>query len=321
MSDEIAKHLWLEPLVFADGKFLPNRIIPGPMEGISEGSYVSVMSGSGMVKSWFTPFIRISNGVPRNARLKYKVEPYLATGLPVIAQIMGIHTELMAEAARRLHQTGVTCVDLNCACPSSKVIGNKSGGFALTRPQWICDTLTAMKKACGKAAVSVKIRCGYESTDEMPDIAAAIMEAHPDMVTCHFRTVKEGYQPVSNGLDRLAVMRELMPGMTLIGSGDLFSVEDARKMYDTAAVDGVAPARGLLKNPALLTEIEAYCKGVDGAEALSADAKLAFLNQVGEVSGHRRKDQGFILKIAKVMFGQETEEFRNLMEDVSRGIN
>ena len=82
-------HSLLEPLVFRDGRGLPCRIIPGPMEGISEGSFVAVMSEMGMVRCWFTPFIRVSNGVPRMARLREKLAPYLATGLPVIAQIMG----------------------------------------------------------------------------------------------------------------------------------------------------------------------------------------------------------------------------------------
>ncbi len=309
----------LEPLVFRDGRSLPCRILPGPMEGISEGSFVAVMSEMGMVKCWFTPFIRISNGVPRMARLREKLAPYLATGLPVIAQIMGTYPELLAEAAARLHSLGAVCVDLNCGCPSPTVIGSRSGGYHLTEPEWMFDAITAMRKACGDAAVSVKIRCGFKSTDEMDDIAAAIRDARPDMVTCHFRTVKELYRPVTDGLERLARMRSLLPGIPLFGSGDLFTVADAMRMLRETAVDGVAPARGLMRNPALLKEIEAECRGIPPETAMSAKERLAFLEKVGELSGLPKREQGFLLRMAREMFGEESAEFQSLLGRISKG--
>ena len=307
----------LEPLVFRDWRSLPCRIIPGPMEGISEGSFVAVMSEMGMVRCWFTPFIRISNGVPRMARLREKLEPYLVTGLPVIAQIMGTYPELLAEAAARLHRLGAVCVDLNCGCPSPTVIGSCSGGFHLTDPDWICAALTSMRKACGDAAVSVKIRCGFKSTEEMDDIAAAIREAAPDMVTCHFRTVKELYRPIEGGLERLAKMRSHLPDVPLIGSGDLFSVDDALRMVRETGVDGVAPARGLIRNPALLMEIEAACRGISSETAMTSAERFAFLERVGKLSGLPPKQRGFLLRMAREMFGEDSLEFRKLLGVIS----
>ena len=309
---------WLQPLVFRDGRALPNRILPGPMDGVTEGSFVSVLDAAGLAFAWFTPFIRISNGVPRRARLREKLAPYLATGKPVIAQIMGIYPDILAEAARRLHEIGVVCVDLNCACPSATVLGSHSGGYCLTEPDWMAEALTKMKSACGTHAISVKIRCGFSGTDEMPDIAAAIREAAPDMVTCHFRTVRELYKPVQEPYARLAKMHALLPGIPFIGSGDLFTVEDAQKMAKEAQVDGVAPARGLLKNPALLREIAAACAGKPCVSTLTSKQRLALLNRIGEASGHRRKEQGFLLKIAREMFGEDSGEFQQLLEEISR---
>ena len=316
---ETLPHKWLQPLSFRDGRSLRDRILPGPMDGVTEGSFVSVLDAAGLASSWFTPFIRISNGVPRVARLREKLSPYLATGKPVIAQIMGVHPEILAETARRLHEIGVVCVDLNCACPSATVLGSHSGGYCLTTPDWIAETLAKMKAVCGNHAVSVKIRCGYYAPDEIPEIAAAIREAAPDMVTCHFRTVRELYKPVASPYSRLAEMHSLLPGIPFIGSGDLFTVEDARQMAIVADVDGVAPARGLMRNPALLREIAAACQGGPTDAMLSAEQRLALLNRIGEASGQTRKKQGFLLKIARVMFGEETEEYHKLLEEISRG--
>ena len=149
------------------------------------------------------------------------------------------------------------------------------------------------------------------------DIAAAIREAAPDMVTCHFRTVRELYKPVQAPYSRLAQMHAHLPGIPFIGSGDLFSVKDARQMAEEAQVDGVAPARGLLKNPALLQEIAAGCAGKP-CVTLSSEQRLTLLNRIGKASGHRRRDQGFLLKIARVMFGEESSEFQQLLEEISR---
>ena len=315
---EKSPHSLLEPLVFRDGRGLPCRIIPGPMEGISEGSFVAVMSEMGMVRCWFTPFIRVSNGVPRMARLREKLAPYLATGLPVIAQIMGTYPELLAETAARLHRLGATCVDLNCACPSPTVIGSRSGGYHLTEPEWMFDALSAMRKACGDGAISVKIRCGFSGIDEMDGIAAAVRAARPDMVTCHFRTVKELYRPVAEGLSRLARMRSLLPDIPLFGSGDLFTVADAMRMFRETGVDGVAPARGLMRNPALLREIEAECSDIPPETAMSAAERFAFLERVGALSGLPPKERGFLLRMAREMFGEDSSEFQSLLSRISK---
>ena len=312
-------HPWLDRLEFPDGRFLPGRILPGPMEGVSEGSFVKVMSMRGLASSWFTPFIRVSNGVPRMARLREKLAPYIETGLPVVAQIMGCHSELLAETASRLHRLGAVCVDLNCGCPSATVLGSHSGGYHLREPEWMLETLRAMKEACGSGGVSVKIRCGFSSPSEIDEIAAALREARPHMVTCHFRTVRELYRPVPGGVLRLARMRELLPGIPLVGSGDLFSVDDARRMYEETGVDGVAPARGLMRNPLLLKEIEAYCRGEEADPGLNRRQLVEFLDQVGRMSGHRRREQGFVLKIAREMFGEESAEFQALLADIARG--
>jgi len=287
------------------------------MDGVTEGSFVTVLNAANLADSWFTPFIRISNGVPRRARLREKLAPYLATGKPVIAQIMGNHPDLLAETARRLHELGACCVDLNCACPSATVLGSHNGGYCLTDLDWMVSALTQMKTACGSHAVSVKIRCGFSSPEEIPELAAALREASPDLVTCHFRTVREGYRPVTDGYERLSQMHELLPGIPFIGSGDLFTVEDARRMACIAQVDGVAPARGLMRNPALLRELKAACRG-QISPPLGEAERLALLNQIGELSGHRRQDQGFLLKIARVMYGEEAPEFQQLLTEISR---
>ena len=173
----------LEPLTFADGTRLP-RLLPGPMEGVTAGAWLTILTRHRWVEAWWTPFLRISTGVPRRARLADWLRPYLATGLPVIAQIMGEDTARLAETARRLHELGAAAIDLNCACPSPVVVRNHSGGERLRHPEWIAATLAAMKAAVGGAPVGVKVRVGYETPQEFAEvIAPAVRAGSPEFVT------------------------------------------------------------------------------------------------------------------------------------------
>ena len=199
--------LWATPLPLRGGGMLPSRILPGPMDGGTEGSFLAAMTARGYVRCWHAPFIRISTGIPRQARINDHLEPYMNQRLPVIAQMMGTNTGFLAGTAKRMLAAGAVCADLNCACPSPTVIGNHSGGARLRDPEWIAKTLGAIREAVGERPFSVKLRIGFDSPDEFPRTAAAVRPAAPDIVFLHYRTVREMYRPVHNGWERFLLAR------------------------------------------------------------------------------------------------------------------
>ena len=284
------------------------------MESVTAGAWLSQLTAQGWVKCWWTPFLRISTGVPRPARRKEWLRPFLETGLPVVAQLMGTDEELLGEAAAGLCQAGALAVDLNCACPSPAVVGNRSGGYCLRKPEWIAGTLQAMRRATApwRRPVGVKVRTGWHSPKEFAAAIAPMLRlASPDFVTVHFRTVEELYRPVKDGLERLAEAREELAGMTLIGSGDLFEPGDIFAMVGRCGVDAVAPARGLLRNPRLLAETAALLEGGAALPAFGGDEAEAFLD------GCRRDGapRGFILQMAANIYGKGSPEFRRCVDD------
>lgn len=295
-------------MLFSDGTSLPS-ILPGPMEGVTAGAWLKILTRHRWADAWWTPFLRISTGVPRRSRLSAWLEPYLATGLPVIAQIMGEDTARLAETARRLHELGAAAVDLNCACPSPVVVRNHAGGERLRHPEWIAMTLQAMKCAVGTAPVGVKLRMGYESSAEFASgIAPAVCSAHPDFVTVHFRTVLERYDRVPGGLARLSAAREMLQGIPLIGSGDLFTPQDAIAMREKCGVDGVAPARGMLANPRLLVDIRQVMRG-ETPPPFTSQEKAALL---GEFVAHAPRH--FQLQMAANLYGKNSPEFNAFLK-------
>lgn len=301
----------LQPFAFHDGKALPCLIMPGPMDGVTEGSFLTVMTRRGYVWNWHTPFLRISTGVPGRGRLRAKLTPFLDTGLPVTVQVMGLNGQRLAATAARLHELGAVCVDLNCACPSPTVLGSGSGGARLKDIGWLGETMMRMRESCGDHGFSVKLRMGFESPDEFDRIAEAVHAASPDFVIVHYRTVREMYHPIEGGLERLAHAVQLLAGIPVIGSGDLFSVEDCLRMVKETGVAGVAPARGLMRNPRLLLDLR---RNLEGQGALPPFDMADFLLDIcrDALQAHYNRDNGFVLRFANAMLGKEHLLFREM---------
>ena len=315
-------HPWLAPLPLAAGKrSLPDRILPGPMEGITAGTFARLMTARRLVRAWVTPFIRISTAVPRAQCLRGKLSDFAALaiatergGIPVVVQLMGTDIKLLAGTAERIAALeGVVGVDLNCACPSKFVLRHGGGGARLADPGWIRDALIALRKACPDIGVSVKLRTGLNDADsELPGILAAVREARPDFVMLHYRTVAEGFRPVADGWSRLARARDLLPDIPLFASGDIFTPADAETLRRRAAVDGVTPARGLLRNPWLLEDIRNVCDGRAVLQRTMAD-KAEFLRCFC-VDSLEAEDfrNGCVMELARHLFGAQSAAFLSL---------
>lgn len=283
------------------------------MEGITAGAFCAVMNRMDLVSAWVTPFMRVSEGIRRPARLRERLRAFFP--LPVVAQIMGTDIPLLAATAARLAaEPGVIGIDLNCACPTPIVVANGGGGGRLRHPRWICDALGALRAACPATGISLKVRVGLESDDELPGICEAIREGRPDFVVVHYRTVEELYRPAPRGLDRLARARELLPDLPLFGSGDLFNVDAAARMFAVAAVDGVTPARGLVANPWLLRDIEEDCRAGSVPVRTDADRRRFLRHLIAEADRTQTWRRGFVLEVVRRQFGREHPLFGQLLE-------
>lgn len=267
----------LKPLPLSGGAQLPNRIIPGPMEGIMTPVFCRAMHELDLLDCWITPFIRISNSVPGKKRLEAKIKHFLESGLPVIVQLLGDNPELLAETASRLCLFDICGINLNFACPSKTVVRKRGGGALLREPEKMLAILKALRMACPDTSLSVKIRSGFDSPDEMKEIIPAFSELDVDFIAIHFRTVREEYRNVENGYERLRIAKELAKDIPVIGSGDVFTPDDALSMLRTAGIDGVMAARGLLKNPWLIREIQ-------GDKNPPPDKKEIFFNKMLELA-------------------------------------
>jgi tRNA-dihydrouridine synthase B len=172
---------------------------------------------------------------------------------PIAGQIIGSDADTMAKAAVLLHKAGYDVIDLNYACPVKKIKNKARGGHMLKDVPRATDILKAVRDALPPTAVtSVSIRKGFddsaESRDRFYEIADAIWANGYAAMRVHGRTVEQKYQ----GQADWAFLREVKqryPHRTILGSGDVFTAEQAVRMKRETGVDVVWIARGAIGNP------------------------------------------------------------------------
>jgi tRNA-dihydrouridine synthase len=301
----------LQPIVLPGGRILPSRILPGPMEGIMTEDYCRTMMEFDLLPLWITPFIRISHSTPRKKKLEGRLKQFRP--IPIIAQIMGTYREHLAATAGILSGLdGVLGVELNCACSSPTVVRSGSGSTHLRNPEWIRDTLLAMRDIACVGGIGVKIRSGFESPEELPRILEAVDAAKPDWIVLHYRTAKEMYRSIPDGYRRFEIARRLLPETVLFASGDMFTAEQSLEVVRKTAVDGITPARGLMHNPWLIRDIEAVCCGETPPERNVVPFLLRLIELVAENPEWR---SGLILELARNVWGSDSECFKKLAGD------
>lgn len=184
---------------------------------------------------------------------------------PVAGQLMGAEPAQFAEAADTLVELGYDAIDVNFGCPVKKVLGRCRGGFLLSDPPTAVEILRSVRDAvAGRAPLSLKMRRGMDDSEESERNFFAILDAAFELgfsaVTVHGRTVVQRYVGPSHWPFLERIKRHVGDGV-ILGSGDLFSAEDCRRMLEETGIDGVSIARGAIGNPFIFNECRALWSG------------------------------------------------------------
>jgi tRNA-dihydrouridine synthase len=183
---------------------------------------------------------------------------------PVAGQIIGSEPDTMARAARLLHGAGYDVVDLNFACPVKKV-GSARGGHMLMDLSRGVSILRAVREALPASAVTtVSLRRAFDDSAESAECFEQTVEAVWALgyaaIRVHGRTVAQKYMGRSRP-DFLRDLKARWPDRTILGSGDVFTAEDAVRMLRETGVDIVWIARGAIGNPWIFADAARLLRG------------------------------------------------------------
>jgi nifR3 family TIM-barrel protein len=183
---------------------------------------------------------------------------------PVAGQIIGSDPGTMAAAASILAQRGYDVVDLNFACPVKKIKNKARGGHMLQDVPRAKSIISAVRDAIpSNVETTVSLRQGFdespESADRFYEITEAAWESGYAAIRVHGRTVDQKYQGRA-AWSFLAEVKRRYPDRTILGSGDVFTAEDAVRMLHETGVDVVWIARGAIGNPWIFQHAAALLK-------------------------------------------------------------
>ena len=226
---------------------------------------------------------------------------------PVAGQVMGSEPETMARAARLLAGAGYDVVDLNFACPVKKIKNKARGGHMLRDVPRALDVLKAARDAVPpEIPTTISLRRGFDDTpasrDQFYQIVDAAWAHGYSAVRVHARTVEQKYLG-SAQWSALSEVKRRYPGRTILGSGDVFTAEDAVRMLRTTGVDVVWVARGAIGNPWIFAHARALLGGADPAsipppgvgeqrEALAEHFAVAMQIHGEQLAGRRMRKMG-----------------------------
>jgi nifR3 family TIM-barrel protein len=184
---------------------------------------------------------------------------------PVAGQIIGSEPETMSRAAVILAERNYDVIDLNFACPVKKIKNKARGGHMLRDvPRAVSILKSARDAVAPNVPTTVSLRRGFDDSAESVELFHRIIETAWEYgyaaVRVHARTVEQKYL----GASRWEFLRRLKaqyPDRTILGSGDVFTAEDAVRMLSETGVDMVWIARGAIGNPWIFQQARTLLEG------------------------------------------------------------
>lgn len=262
-------------------KSLPNNVFYAPLAGCSDFPFRKMSAK-------FRPGLMYCEMVKMDALVRYDQNTFHMLDFssdmhPIGGQICGSKPEIAAHAARIVEDLGFDVIDLNCGCPVDKVTKDGSGSGMLKNPELIGEIIANMVAAV-KIPVTVKIRAGWdESQINAPMITQIAEKAGAKAICIHGRTRQQAYKGPANW-DWIKQCKEAANTIQVIGNGDLFDADAAKRMFEQTKCDAILISRGTLGQPWIVEDVVRLLSGLPPISRNSEDCRQQLLEHFLETA-------------------------------------
>ena len=193
-------------------------------------------------------------------------------------QLFGKDPVVMGEAAARITELHrFTSIDLNMGCPARKVTSSGEGSALHLNPELAYRLMESVKRNT-YLPVTMKTRLGYDASSMN---ALALVRAAESLglrwVCLHGRTREQQY----SGRADYAAIADIKAQATIpiLANGDVFTHEDAQRIFAQTGADGIMIGRGAMGNPWLFRKArQALALDIPMAETLDQRLETAVLH-------------------------------------------
>ncbi len=234
---------------------IPGNLFLAPVAGYSDKSFRSICVDFG-ADFTYTEMVSAEALVRNSEKTEILIGRAKNEKLYAV-QIFGSKPAAMAKAAAIIaEEYAPDCIDINSGCPMAKITKTGAGAALLKNVNNLYEVIKAVSQAMEKykIPVTVKIRSG-DTALNWKDSAKAAIDGGAKIISLHARTRTQMYF----GKADWSIIKELVEfagtyKIPVIGSGDLFSPEDAYNMLKDTGCAGVMFARGAMGNPFIFSK-------------------------------------------------------------------
>lgn len=233
---------------------IEGNLILGPMAGVTDLPFRILCKEQG-ADLIYTEMVS-AKGISFNNKNTESLLTVSEDERPVSLQLFGGDPYIMSETAKRIEHRNFDILDINMGCPVPKVVNNNEGSALMKDPKLVGEIVHCVASSI-KKPLTVKLRRGFtESTANAVEIAKIAEANGAAAIAVHGRT-REQYYGGKADWNIIRAVKEAV-SVPVIGNGDVFTPEDARRLLEETGCDGIMLARGARGNPWIFAQIREY---------------------------------------------------------------
>ena len=234
-----------------------NNLLPihfAPLQGYTDAVYrLAHARIFGSIDTYYSPFVRVEHGEIRRKDARDISSKNNRERIHLIPQLIASQPDKLEQIITLFIENNYQEADINLGCPFPMLAKRHNGAGMLPYPDEVKDLLTAAIEKYPQIHFSVKLRLGWENTEECLALLPLFNALPLTHIILHPRLGKQqykgevdlsGFEAFYNGCEK-----------PLLYNGDLHTVEDIQTITERfPKLAGVVIGRGLLANPALAWE-------------------------------------------------------------------